>query len=333
MNYLLLGLITLLSGLAVLGVVFRLYPGLQLMDRPHVYGHKRGAVPYSVGIAIFLIFCVISVFVLNVDRNLLVLLVSASLLVIISFADDYKNINPLLRLLVQLICSAGAVYSGAQVFEISNPFGIDPVQLGPISFVLSVAWIVLLTNLLNFLDGVSGLSSGVAAVGFFVIFGLSIWPDRHIVDQTLVSHMALTLGCLSLMSAVFEIPSPKILVGDSGAMFFGFMLGVLSLINGGKLATVGLVLLVPIFDGLWAVSRRLYSGKSPFKGDLGHLHHRLLDAGVSERTLLTFYYSMSILFGVIALFSWNTFFKVVTLIILFIGSALLAYFLWIREKK
>lgn len=326
------GLVSFGLSLAMLGLVFLGFPKLGLMDKPELYGHKRPAVPYSVGIMLFLVFVVSSILFYSLDANFLLLIGAGGLLVVVSFLDDYFKINPWVRLVVQIICSIGAVYSGARVLEISNPFG-DPIVLGSFSVLLSVFWIVLLTNLLNFLDGVSGLSSGVSSIGFFVLFGLSVWPGMHLVDQSLVSFVSVTLGFIALSAAIFEFYSPKILVGDSGSMFFGFMLAVLSLINGGKLATVALVLIVPIFDGLWAFSRRLYNKKSPLQGDLEHFHHRLIDIGLSPKVILLIYYFVSLSFGLIALFSWNTFFKVVSLVLLMFGLVIVTYMLFYGSKR
>lgn len=333
MEHLYLGLLAFVSSLFALALAKLFFPLWGFMDKPEKYGHDRAAIPYSVGILFFIVFLSFVLIGLDLTMNLKLILISLVVLVFTSFLDDLFDIPAIFRLIVQVCCAGLVVYAGAEVLEFSNPLGDSPIQLGVFSFVVSVLWIVLLTNLLNFLDGVSGLSSGVSCVGFFVLFGLSIWPGMHVTDQSMVSYMAVVLGSIALVAAIFEFPTPKVLMGDSGAMFFGFMLGVLSLLNGGKLATVALVLLVPIFDGLWAISRRIYRKESPFKGDLGHVHHRLLDMGVSQQRLVGGYYLLSIVFGVIALFSWNTFFKVVSLVLIFVGFSLATYFLWIQEKK
>jgi UDP-GlcNAc:undecaprenyl-phosphate GlcNAc-1-phosphate transferase len=333
MNFLWIGISSLIASFFISALAFKLYPKFNLMDKPHKYGHDRKPVPYSVGISLYLVFLVSSLLILEIDKSLLVLLSATTVMVVVSFMDDYLDLSPVLRLLAQLCCAGLAVWSGAEVLEFANPVGGSNFLLGGFSFVFSMLWIVLLTNLVNFLDGVSGLSSGVSSVGFFVLFGLSIWPGMHVTDQTVVSVMALILGVIAMVAAIFEFPSPKYLVGDSGAMFFGFMLGVLSLLNGGKIATVALVLLIPIFDGLWAITRRLYNKQSPFKGDLMHVHHRLLEMGISRQRLVASYYIVSILFGLIALFSWNTFFKVVSLALIFLGFSFITYFLWIQGKK
>jgi UDP-GlcNAc:undecaprenyl-phosphate GlcNAc-1-phosphate transferase len=333
MNLYLVGIVSLFSVVLLTLVGLFLYPKLNWMDKPKLYGHNREPVPYSFGLVLFIAFVVTGFWFLGLDPRWLSLFVAAALLVLVSFLDDRYKLSPVLRFGVQIVCACIVVSSGAQVMEISNPFGEANFELGAIAYVFTVFWIVALTNLVNFLDGVSGLSSGVSAIGFWVLFGLSIWPDVHFMDQTLVSVLALSMAIAASCAAIFEFPKPKFLIGDSGSMFFGFMLGALSVANGGKLATILLVLLIPILDGAWVIFRRLYNKQKPWTGDLLHFHHRLLDIGFSERKLLIIYYILSAAFGLIALFVWNTFFKVVSLLILFSGFVLTGYYVWIQGKK
>lgn len=333
MNLILVAVVALVAVILVTLIGMYLYPKLNWMDKPDLYGHDRDPVPYSFGMALFLVLIITGFCFLGLDTKWLSVLVASGILVLVSFLDDRYKLSPVLRFGVQLICACIVVSSGSEVMEISNPFGEHNFELGMIAYAFTVIWIVALTNLVNFLDGVSGLSSGVSAIGFWVLFGLSIWPNMHFTDQTLVSVLALIMAIIASSAAVFEFPKPKFLIGDSGSMFFGFMLGVLSVANGGKLATILLVLLVPILDGTWVIFRRLYNKQKPWKGDLLHFHHRLLDMGFSERKLLIIYYILSVAFGLIALFVWNTFFKVVSLLILFSGFVLTGYYVWIQGKK
>lgn len=333
MNLSLVAVFALLAAIVVTLFGLYLYPKFGLMDRPDLYGHDRSPVPYSFGMILFMAFLVVGFYFLRLDSEWLSIIFAAGILVLVSFLDDKFKLSPVLRFGIQLICACIVVASGAQVMEISNPFGQHNFELGMVSFLFTVFWIVALTNLVNFLDGVSGLSSGVSAIGFWVIFGLSIWPNMHVTDQTLVSVLSLIMAIVATIAAFFEFPKPRFLIGDSGSMFFGFMLGVLSVANGGKLATILLVLLVPILDGAWVIFRRLYNKEKPWKGDLLHFHHRLLDIGFTEKQLLIIYYILSGAFGLIALFVWNTFFKVVSLLILFSGFVLTGYYVWIQGKK
>jgi len=333
MNFYLIGLVSLLLGLVLSFGVLKLFPLLGWMDNPKKYNHDREAIPYSVGFVFLLLFLVLNLFFLGISRQLILLDLVLLGLGVFSFVDDRKGISPVLRFVLQIFFAGAVVWSGVQVVELTNPFGPDNLKLLWLAPVLSVFWIVLLTNLLNFLDGVSGLTSGVSSIGFMVLFFLSIWPGMHTTDQTMVSVMALILAVLAGLAAVFEFPKPKFLIGDSGTMFFGFMLGVLTLLNGAKLATVALVLFIPILDGIMVIVKRVLDGKKPWQGDLSHTHHRLLDLGFSKRKLILGYYALTMVFGVLALFAWNTFFKVISLLILGTGFLIFIKYLWIQEKK
>jgi UDP-GlcNAc:undecaprenyl-phosphate GlcNAc-1-phosphate transferase len=261
------------------------------------------------------------------------ILLAATLLVGTCFVDDRIGLSPVVRLLVQVVAASLVVLGGTQILEVSNPFEVGVIELGVLGLFFSVFWIVALTNLMNFLDGVSGLSSGVSSVGFLILLMLSILPGMHTTDQSLVQVFALILFVIAFLSFLFEFPSPKFLIGDSGTMFFGFMLAVLAMLNGGKLATAALVLLIPLFDGAWVILRRVFSRKSPFKGDMGHLHHRLERLGFSKEAILFIYIGISFLFGLIAVFVWNTFFKVLSLLLLLSALSVTGYAIWIKETK
>jgi UDP-GlcNAc:undecaprenyl-phosphate GlcNAc-1-phosphate transferase len=252
---------------------------------------------------------------------------------LVCFLDDIIKLPAWLRLIVQILAALVVVMGGTQILSVTNPFSFEPIELGIFGAVIGVIWIVSLTNLVNFLDGVSGLSSGVSLVGFFIMLMLSILPGMHQTDQTLVQVMAIIMLVIAFFSFFFEFPSPRFLVGDSGTMFFGFMLGVLSMINGGKLATAALVLLIPLFDGVWVIIRRIWLKRSPFSGDTDHLHHRLERIGFSKELILFTYMFLSLVFGLIAVFVWNTFFKIISLILLLTALTVTGFLVWTKETK
>lgn len=310
-----------------------LFQKLGWVDNPGKYGFERKAVAYSMGVWSVLAFVVLVLLFLDFSLKIGLLLIAVLMLGLVCFADDRYGLHPLIRLLVQ-VCAAGiVVYSGSEIFSVTNPFNFKVIELGVWGFIFSVFWIVALTNLMNFLDGVSALSSGVSSIGFLIIFGLSILPGMHQTDQSLVQVLALILFVLSFLNFIFEFPTPKFLIGDSGTMFFGFMLGVLSMINGGKLATAALVLLVPLFDGIWVITRRVLDKKSPFRGDMGHLHHRLERVGFSKESILFIYMVISLLFGLVAILVWNTLFKIISLILLLTALSVTGYLVWTKETK
>lgn len=325
-----LNLIFLLLGLFLfLSVAYFFYIKFDLLDQPKRYGFTRKAVPYSFGFVLCVLFA-LAAMAMNVLTLKLTVLIGACVgLSLMCFVDDFRNLDPVLRLCVQFCLATLVVHSGVFLLEVSNPFGAN-LQLGILSKVVSVFWIVFLTNIMNFLDGVSGLTSGVSTIAFVTLGVLAINPSIHVVDQSLLVNLSFVAAFLAFIGFVLEIPTPnpKVLLGDSGSMFFGFLLASLSMVNGGKLATLGIVLLIPIFDGLFVIFYRLYKGKSPVNKDTNHLHHKLLEKGVSRVGIVCIYMILTIIFATLAIFSWNSFWKFVTLSMVLIFMSVFVYLTW-----
>jgi UDP-N-acetylmuramyl pentapeptide phosphotransferase/UDP-N-acetylglucosamine-1-phosphate transferase len=144
-----------------------------------------------------------------------------------------------------------------------------------------------------------------------------------------VATIALILAMVALGFMLFDFPKPKILMGDSGSTFFGFVLATLAIFSGGKVATAFLVLGIPILDMVWVVFRRMKEGKKFWQGDLKHLHHRLLGFGLSERKVVLIYYLIAAIFGssaVLLVSSSQKFFMMIGLIVLMVILAFYAVF-------
>lgn len=313
-----------------LTTAYFLYYSLKILDKPKLYGFNRKPVVYSFGLALILLFSFLAFLFNPLSYKLVSLLLSIMILSVSCFLDDRFNLSPVLRLIIQTLCAFFVVSNGISVLEVSNPFVDGNFILGQWSVLISVFWIVLLTNLMNFLDGVSGLTSGVSSVAFFTLFFFSINSQVHVVDQSLLTSLSLIAGIISAVGFVLELPlpNPKLLLGDSGSMAFGFLLACLSMINGGKLATLGIVLLIPLFDGIFVILYRLFKGNSPLISDQNHLHHKLLLAGYSRLQIIAIYIVLTILFGLLSLFAWNTFFKFVTFIFVSVALAVFFYLTW-----
>lgn len=306
----------------------KFFPQWGLLDSPEKYGLKRAPIPYFGGIAIFIGFITAALIFLPLSREVLSLLVGVVLLTAVSFLDDAFRLPPLVRLFFQIIAAGILVVGGVGITHLTNPFGgvIDLVafdwNLGfggaqyhftLLADLFTVAWVLLLTNSLNWLDGVPGLSSGIAGLAALVIFFLAARTGFHYFDQSAVIALAGILAGAALAFTIFNFPPPRILLGDSGSMLLGFVLAALAVFSGGKIATAALVLGFPLLDAVWVILRRIFSGQSPFHGDFGHLHHRLLAAGFSERKTVLAVYLASAAFGSIALFIDDSFGKLLAL--------------------
>ncbi len=308
MTYFWIALTGFVLTLFLVKLALHFFPKWGLVDRPHKYGLNRPPVPYYGGIIIVLAFMTGCGIFLRLDAKILAFLSIGLVVALISFIDDLKGISPYLRLLMQFLAGAGLFFSGTFVSAFPNPIGpeisLTGFQLGGVavaSLVVTVLWVVMIMNTLNWADGLNGLSSGVSGIAAWIIFLLSVKPGLHSVDQTAVIIMSLLLGVVLLVFWYFEFYPARILMGDTGSMFVGFMIAGLAIFSGGKLGTAFLVLGFPILDAIWVILRRMFAGKSPFKGDLQHFHHRLLYAGLSTRQALTVIYLASILFGIMAL--------------------------------
>lgn len=297
----------------------KLFPIAGLMDRPEKYGLKRKPIPYYGGLAIFFAFFIGVLIFVKLDQHLLGLLMGALLIVGVSFADDMFGLSPYLRLFIQFLAALSLIFAGVGIYSFSNPFG-PPIllnqfnisfrledmvlQISILSALFTIFWIIALTNTMNFLDGLNGLPSGVTAIGALTLFFLSIRPGIHfdLSSQIPVATMSILLFGCCFAFWLFDFYPAKILMGDTGSMFLGYILAALAIFSGGKVATAFLVLGFPILDAGWVILRRIIQGKSPLKGDLKHLHHRLLEIGLTERKALLLIYTFCALFGSIAVF-------------------------------
>ncbi len=259
--------------------------------------------------------------------------------------DDIKNLKPWQKFTFQILAAGLVVAFGLSIEYIRLPAGyhlqLDSWQI-PISLfdhgfrfvvwgdLLTIFWIVLLINTLNFLDGLDGLAAGVSVITGLVIFflSLSLGQDANALLAILIAGVA--LGFLP-----WNFNPARIFMGDSGSMALGYLLGISSIISGGKLTTAFLVLGIPVLDVGWVVLRRLLSGRSPFEADKGHLHHRLLTAGLTQRQAVVLLYLMASAFGIIAVVT-STQAKiqaVLSLVILMFVLALVLVFLEYRKKR
>jgi UDP-GlcNAc:undecaprenyl-phosphate/decaprenyl-phosphate GlcNAc-1-phosphate transferase len=345
--YFLPGALSFIATFILCVLSLRLFPKWGLLDKPQKYGLKRAPIPYSGGLIMFVVFVAGLFLFMDFDKHLTGVLIAVIMIVGVSFIDDRKGLSPLIRLGVQVLAGLTLILSGIGITSVTNPFGgvffLDGWEV-PITFndqiyhltlladVFTILWVVALMNVVNWLDGLPGLVSGVSLIGSVVIFMLSIRPDFHYIDQTDVSMLAIMLGGICLAFWLFDFSPPKILMGDTGTMFLGFMLAVLSIFSGGKIATALLIMGFPILDAAWVILRRLWEKKSPFKGDLRHFHHRLLGVGFTERQAICFIYVLSAVFGGVALFSGSKQ-KLIALGVMFILMTILAILVVSKGRK
>jgi len=272
----------------------------KLFDLPSLRRVHLAPTPRLGGAALFLGFIITLLVVFGFDPRIYGVALCGSLIFLLGLFDDIYDLPPIFKLTAQIAIASLAVFFGITIGNITNPFG-GTILLPPLLDIpLTIAWILLLINTVNFLDGVDGLASGVTAIASFVLIILSLFA---IVNQPSTAALAAILCGVALGFLYYNWYPAKIFMGDSGSHLLGFMLAALSIISGGKIATAALALGLPILDMLWSVLRRLKEGKAPWLADKLHLHHLLLSAGLSQRTVVLIFYAFTLGFGGVALLS------------------------------
>lgn len=320
-----------------------------IMDRPKDPRKiHRLPIAYLGGLAIFAGFVLTVMLSLPINRQLVALLSGCLILVTVGVIDDVRGLSPWTKLVFQFLAAAVALAGGIGITSFTDPFGGEvlltagrfSLSLGgirfhitPIANVLSLVWMVGLANTVNFLDGLDGLASGVSGIAATVMFALAVGPRVH---QPGVAMLAIILAGATFGFLPYNFFPARIFMGDSGAYFLGLTLAMLAIYSGAKLATAALVLGFPIIDMLWAVIRRLATGRSPFKADRGHFHHLLLDAGMTQREAVLTLYAVAAGFGTIALLI-GSFAKLIALVgLVFLMGGAIAFLVlsaWYKQRK
>ncbi|MCX6765587.1 MAG: MraY family glycosyltransferase [Candidatus Moranbacteria bacterium] len=258
------------------------------------------------GVAIILSFS-LAIFLdpnLFISQSLWGILIACGLILVVGLWDDFRELDWKTQLFFQVAVAVFVFIMGVRVEYITNPFGgVLFLNLGKYllpSLFFVIGWLVLLMNSANWLDGVDGLSGGISLIGSLTIFFLSLKPE---VNQPPVGIIAAALAGALAGFLLFNFHPAKILAGTAGSMFMGFILAVLAVFAGTKIATALLIMTIPIIDALWVIGERLRAGTSIFRPDQRHLHFKLVELGWSQRKITLFFYGV---ISAIALVALNT---------------------------
>src|SRR3989338_2221816 len=333
------------------------YRVLDIPNDPRKIHHKP--IPLAGGMAVFLSFAfttILYVFFLDTelfgngyihDRQIIGILIAGVLLIIGGVLDDKYHLSWKKQILFALLASFIILGFEIGISTITNPFGgylyLNQVTLTVFRVGASVFTIVLLAEIFTFLwlmgmmnttkllDGIDGLVTGITVIASLFLFFVSLKSDLMQYDTALISLIlcGATLGFL-----VFNWHPAKIFLGEGGALFCGFMLGVISVIAGGKISTALLVMGIPILDVVWIIFRRwIVENKSPFRSpDKKHLHFRLIDAGLSQRKVALLYYFFALAFGASVFFIQGKQ-KIIALLILVMVMVIMALLLVFKYNK
>ena len=309
----------------------------KLVDDPKTHKHPavihKKPLPRAGGVPIFFAIILAMALFLPNDKPFLLIIAAGALVVIIGILDDKYDLSPYVRFLGNLVSAAIVVFSGVEIPFITNPLG-GILSFTNFSFsflsvdftmstILAIIWIVWVMNMLNWSKGVDGQMPGIAVVSAVIIGIASLRFPIITQNNIYTSQLSFITAGASLGFLFYNFYPAKIFPGYS-ATILGFMLGVVSIMSSVKLATAVLVMGIPAADALFTITRRILSKKSPFWHDKGHLHHLLLDQGLSQRMIALFYWLMSLLLGFFALnlSSRGKLFAII-LVVVFVGAFIL----------
>ena len=267
--------------------------------------HKK-PIPRLGGLAIIFGFAVSICCFAHFSRALIATLCGAFIIAVMGIIDDCKNLSAKLKFLIQIAAALVVIIGGnIRITVLTNPniFSSDPYIVLPwwLSISTTVIWIVFITNAVNFIDGLDGLAAGVSAILSVRLVFIALIIQEY---SEAIIGLALMGACFGFLP--FNFNPAKIFMGDTGSTFLGFMLATLSIQGVFKsyaiitFAVPLLILGLPLFDALFAMIRRIWKGQSPMVADRGHLHHRLIDMGFSQKQTVFILYAISAVLGITA---------------------------------
>jgi len=270
------------------------------VDAPNYRKVHAKIMPRLGGLAIFGAF-LIGYFVLRPeDPTAHFILLGALMIIITGVLDDRFEITAKAKLTGQLLAACIVVFGGLQIDFINLPFG-GQLDFGYFSIPLTILWIIGITNAINLIDGLDGLAAGVSTIALITLAGMALMKG-----DVFVFSMAAILAASTTGFLFYNFHPAKIFMGDTGALFLGFMISVLALLGFKNITVISLIipvimLGVPISDTFFAIVRRLRLKQPLSAPDKSHLHHCLLDVGFTHRQTVLIIYALAAMFGVAAL--------------------------------
>lgn len=261
--------------------------------------HKKPT-PLIGGLAIFYGFIVSVLCFAELDRETVGILIGCTIIVTVGIIDDITDMKAIVKLLCQIIAALIVVYSGVRIEQFANPFarfigGPPYICMNYwVSVVVTVFWITGICNAVNLIDGLDGLAVGVSSIASICMLVMTLLSQNMNIAIITAAVAGAGFGFLP-----YNFNPAKIFMGDTGALFLGFILACISVQGFLKLSAIIsfavpiIVLGLPIFDTLFAITRRVLTGRSPMSPDRGHLHHRLLDMGFSQKQTVAILYTLT----------------------------------------
>ena len=278
-------------------------------EKRHIHSHP---IPRMGGLAIFIGFLISVLLFANITTQVRGILLGAILIVVVGAIDDVLNLNAWLKFGIQIIAAVIAVLSGVVIIVVTNPLLVtssQAVTIGILAVPVTILWIVGVTNSVNLIDGLDGLACGVSAIASMTMLVVSMLvSDSNSNVATILA--ALCGACLGFIP--YNLNPAKIFMGDTGALLLGYVMATVSVIGMFKFYAIVtfllpvLALAVPLSDTIFAFTRRILHGQSPFAADRGHFHHKLLDMGLNQKQAVAVLYAVSAILGLAAVVLTST---------------------------
>lgn len=284
-------------------IVKRIALHIGAVDEPNERRVNKVPMPTLGGIAIFISFLFSYMFFAEKSNQMLSLLIGSFLIVLMGIFDSVKPIKARYQLIVQLIAAMIVVFYGGLVLTNVNFFGIY-IEFGVFSELVTILFILGITNALNFIDGIDGLAAGISSIYYLTILVIAIIMNKLAGLDVMLTVIMLgaTLGFL-----LYNFPPALLYLGNSGSYFLGFTISLIALLGFKNVTLTSLIipiviLAIPIVDTLFAIIRRIIKRKNPFVADKEHLHHQLLKLKFSTRKSVLIIYAINIIFSLVSVF-------------------------------
>lgn len=302
-NIFVIVLVTFISSVILVPIMRKVAIHVNALDKPNKRRINKVAMPTLGGLAIFFSFMLGYMLYANQSLQMLSILMGSFLLIVFGMVDCINPVKAKYRFLVQLVAASIIVFYGNILLNDVTLFGKYFYFPQPWNYVVTILFIVTITNAINFTDGLDGLAGGTSAIYFLTIAIISFMMKRSDGLDVILSLIMLgsTLGFL-----VYNFPPAIIYLGDTGSQFLGFIIAVIALL-GFKTATFTSLIIpicilgIPLLDAVLAVLRRLLKKQNPTKPDKSHFHHQLLKMNFSTKTSLLIIYFIEILFAAVSI--------------------------------
>lgn len=305
-HYIIAFCISIVVSIIFMPIIRKLAIKIGAIDEPNYRKVHQITMPRLGGLAIVLGTYAGLLFLQPRYGHIMSIIIGSLIILGIGVLDDKFVLKAWAKFFGQLAAAFIPVCSGLKIDFVTLPFGGE-LHLGWFGYIITILWIIGITNAINLMDGLDGLAGGISVICLSTILITAVIDQQFLVIAMTIVLIGSTIGFL-----IFNFHPAKIFMGDTGALFLGYMLSIISVIGFFKsVATFSvmvpiLILAVPIFDTLFAIIRRLINGQKIYSPDKYHLHHCLLAIGFSHRTTVLIIYSIATLFGIAAVVFSNS---------------------------